>query len=106
MATLRAKKEDLLKEVYLIMTAVLGTPPLPVNGAQDTKFVWEYYNKDGKSGRWEGTPKQFYAIAKGDYSVSCPFVTSLTRSFEHVKASGLVLSHQRPTKRIREALHC
>ena len=26
-------------------------------------------DKDGKPGRWEGTPKDFYAIAKGDYSV-------------------------------------
>lgn len=67
--TLRAKKEELLKEVYTIMTAILGVPPLPASG-KDTKFVWEYHDKDGKAGRWEGTPKELYDIAKGDYSVS------------------------------------
>ena len=30
-------------------------------------FVWDRYNKDGKPGRWEGTPKQFFAVAKGEY---------------------------------------
>ena len=67
---LRAKKEELLKEVYTIMSAILGVPPLPSgNGKDNNKFVWEYYDKDGKAGRWEGTPKELYDIAKGDYSV-------------------------------------
>jgi bleomycin hydrolase len=66
---LRAKKEELMKEVYTIMSAVLGVPPLPASN-KDAKFVWEYYDKDGKAGRWEGTPKEFYEIAKGEYSVS------------------------------------
>jgi len=54
-ATLRAKKEALLREVYTVMTATLGAPPLP-----DAKFTWDYYDKDGKALTWEGTPKQFY----------------------------------------------
>jgi bleomycin hydrolase len=54
-ATLRSKKEALLGEVYTVMTATLGVPPQPKD-----KFVWEYYDKDGKTGRWEGTAKQFY----------------------------------------------
>ena len=67
---LRAKKEELLKEVYTIMSAILGVPPLPSSGSgKDNRFVWEYYDKDGKAGRWEGTPKELYDIAKGDYSV-------------------------------------
>ncbi|PCH43598.1 peptidase C1B bleomycin hydrolase [Wolfiporia cocos MD-104 SS10] len=52
---LRAKKEELMKEVYTVMSASLGVPP----PAGET-FVWDYYDKDGKAGRWEGTPAQFY----------------------------------------------
>ncbi|XP_006460649.1 hypothetical protein AGABI2DRAFT_192278 [Agaricus bisporus var. bisporus H97] len=55
-ATLRAKKEELVKEVYMIMTATLGVPPKSTE-----KFVWEYLDSDGKAGRWEGTPQQFYS---------------------------------------------
>ena len=57
MNALRAKKEDLMKEVYTILTATLGAPP-PVN----KKFVFDYYDKDGKPGRWEGTPVEFYKV--------------------------------------------
>ncbi|KAK0212955.1 peptidase C1B, bleomycin hydrolase [Desarmillaria ectypa] len=53
-ATLRAEKEKLMKEIYTIMTATLGVPPMP-----DKQFVWEYYDADGKAGRWEGTPIEF-----------------------------------------------
>ncbi|KAI0949686.1 hypothetical protein AcW1_009219 [Taiwanofungus camphoratus] len=53
--TLRAKKEELMKEVYTIMTATLGVPL-----KAGDKFVWDYYDKDGKAGRWEGTPREFY----------------------------------------------
>jgi bleomycin hydrolase len=54
-ATLRLKKEGLMKEIYNIMTATLGVPPSP-----NKKFVWEYIDADDKPGRWEGTPKEFY----------------------------------------------
>ena len=57
LAALRSKKETLLGEVYNVMTATLGVPPQP-----NDKFVWDYYDKDGKTGRWEGTAKQFYAV--------------------------------------------
>jgi bleomycin hydrolase len=57
LAALRSKKEALLCEVYNVMTATLGVPPQP-----NDKFVWDYYDKDGKAGRWEGTAKQFYAV--------------------------------------------
>ncbi|THU87711.1 peptidase C1B, bleomycin hydrolase [Dendrothele bispora CBS 962.96] len=52
---LRAEKEKQMKEIYKIMTAVLGVPPMP-----NEKFVWEYYDADGKVGRWEGTPLEYY----------------------------------------------
>jgi bleomycin hydrolase len=53
-ATLRAKKEELIREVYNIMTATLGVPPPPTK-----RFVWEYIDADDKVGRWEGSPKDF-----------------------------------------------
>lgn len=55
LATLRAKKEELVKEIYTIMTATLGVAPRPTR-----KFVWEYIDADGKAGRWEGSPLEFY----------------------------------------------
>ena len=65
LATLRAKKEDLMKEVYTIMSATLGVPP-----SAEKKFEWDFYDKDGKPGHWEGTPKEFYAaIASNQYKV-------------------------------------
>lgn len=57
LSTVRAKKEELMREVYAIMTATLGVPP-PAN----KKFVFDYYDKDGKPGRWEGTPIEFYKV--------------------------------------------
>ncbi|KAJ7287639.1 peptidase C1B, bleomycin hydrolase [Mycena rebaudengoi] len=64
LSALRAKKEELMKEVYTIMTATLGVPPKP-----DDKFVWEYYDADGKAGRWEGTAKEYFkAFASKPYS--------------------------------------
>ena len=54
-ATLRAQKEELLREIYLIMTATLGVPPNP-----NKKFVWEYLDQDEKAGRWEGSPKEYF----------------------------------------------
>lgn len=56
-AALRSKKEELLGEVYNVMSATLGVPPQP-----NDKFVWDYYDKDGKAGRWEGSAKQFYSV--------------------------------------------
>lgn len=53
-----------MKEVYTIMTATLGVPPGP-----DDKFVWDYYDSDGKPGHWEGTPKEYFkAFASKPYS--------------------------------------
>lgn len=57
LSTVRARKEELMKEVYTIMTAALGVPP-PAN----KKFVFDYYDKDGKPGKWEGTPIDFYKV--------------------------------------------
>ncbi|CAL1707521.1 unnamed protein product [Somion occarium] len=61
LATLRAKKESLMKEVYTIMSATLGVPP-----SADEKFVWDYYDKDGKAAKWEGTPQEFYRSVATD----------------------------------------
>ncbi|KAI0743579.1 peptidase C1B bleomycin hydrolase [Daedaleopsis nitida] len=67
--TLRAKKETLLKEVYIVMSATLGVVPKP-----DEQFTWDYYDKDGKAGSWTGTPKQFYkTFAYDKYSPADSF---------------------------------
>ncbi|KAH7913143.1 peptidase C1B, bleomycin hydrolase, partial [Hygrophoropsis aurantiaca] len=63
LATLRAKKESLMKEVYTVMSATLGVPPKP-----DVPFTWEYYTEDGKYAKWEGTPIQFYKSFSGKYA--------------------------------------
>ncbi|KAG5643601.1 hypothetical protein DXG03_000609 [Asterophora parasitica] len=68
-ATLRAKKEELLKEIYSILTATLGVPPSP-----DERFTWEYTDSDGKFGKWEGTPLEYAkAFASKPYPVSDSF---------------------------------
>jgi bleomycin hydrolase len=53
-ATLRAKKEGLIREIYSVKTATLGVPPPP-----GKRFVWEYIDADDKVGQWEGSPKDF-----------------------------------------------
>ena len=56
-STLRTKKEELMGEIYRVMTATLGVPP-PSN----KPFTWDYYDKDGKPHTWTGTPLQFYKV--------------------------------------------
>ena len=62
LSPVRAKKEELMREVYTIMTATLGVPPSP-----NKKFVFDYYDKEGKAGRWEGTPIEFYKVSVQPY---------------------------------------
>lgn len=62
-STLRAKKEELMQEIYTIMSATLGVPPKP-----DASFTWEYYTEDGKYAKWEGTPLQFYKAFTAKFS--------------------------------------
>jgi len=69
LASLRAKKEALMKEIYTIVSAVLGVPP-----SADEKFSYDFYDKDGKPGHWEGTPKDFYrTVATDKYSPADAF---------------------------------
>ena len=69
-ATLRAKKEQLMQDIYTIMSATLGVPPRP-----DASFTWEYYNEDGKYCKWEGTPVEFYQAFTAKYPVGCLFLS-------------------------------
>lgn len=63
---IRAKKEELMSEIWTIMTATLGVPPRP-----DDPFTWEYYDKDGKFKTWTGTPIEFLrAFSSKQYPVS------------------------------------
>jgi len=60
----RAKKEELMKEVWTIMTIALGTPPNP-----NESFTWDYYDKDDKPHTWTGSPVAFYkAFTSKQYS--------------------------------------
>ena len=72
-AALRSKKEDLLGEVYNVMSSTLGAPPQPHD-----KFMWDYYDKDGKAERWEGNAKQFYSVRQKPYqfegNLHCSFI--------------------------------
>ena len=62
---MRAKKEDLMSEVWAIMTATLGVPPRP-----DAPFTWDYYDRDGKPKSWTGTPIEFLkAFSSKQYPV-------------------------------------
>ncbi|KAI5115416.1 hypothetical protein M0805_001566 [Coniferiporia weirii] len=55
LSAVRARKEELMSEVWTIMTATLGVPPRPTD-----RFTWDYYDKDGKPKSWSGTPVEFY----------------------------------------------
>ena len=57
----RSKKEELLSEIWSIMTATLGVPPRP-----DVPFTFDYYDKDGKARSWTGTPVEFYKAFRSD----------------------------------------
>ena len=65
--TLRAKKEQLMQDIYTILTATLGVPPRP-----DVPFTWEYYDEAGKYSKWEGTPMEFYRAFTAKYAVCLP----------------------------------
>ncbi|KAI0645742.1 peptidase C1B bleomycin hydrolase [Trametes meyenii] len=69
LGALRSKKEELLKEVYIVISATLGVPP-----RAEENFTWDYYDKEGKSGSWTGTPREFYkAFAYDKYSPTDSF---------------------------------
>ena len=80
-----------MKEVYTIMTATLGPPP-PAN----KKFVFDYYDKDGKPGRWEGTPIEFYKVRvlRGCRFSASPTEGIIERRLRKVSSLGFILSHQ------------
>jgi bleomycin hydrolase len=92
LSAVRAKKEELMREVYTIMTATLGVPP-PAN----KKFVFDYYDKDGKPGRWEGTPIEFYKVRvptiRNTLEIS-RIKGTIERRLWKVSYLGFVLPHQ------------
>ncbi len=47
--------------MYMIMAATLS-----VSLKAGDKFGWDYCNKDGKAGLWEGTPHEFYKTFASD----------------------------------------
>jgi hypothetical protein len=103
-AALRSKKEQLLSEVYGVMTATLGVPPQP-----NDKFVWDYYDKDGKAGRWEGSAKQFYAVCPRRFSsrrVRCSsWLAHLGILEQELSSFRLFLSYQRSSQWLLEVVY-
>ena len=78
----RAKKEELMREIWSIMTATLGVPPRP-----DAQFTWDYYDKDGKPKSWTGTPLEFYkSFVSKQYPVSFLFLIDCVSRFPHSSA--------------------
>lgn len=66
LAAARKKKEELMAEVYRILSITLGEPPKAAN-----KFTFEYYDTDDKFQSWTGTPREFYSQNVGSkYAVS------------------------------------
>jgi len=55
LSALRNKKEQLMSEVWTVLSTTLGSPPHP-----NEKFVWDYLDSAGKSHSWEGTPVEFF----------------------------------------------
>ncbi|KAI5453687.1 bleomycin hydrolase [Naganishia albida] len=51
----RARKEEMIKQVFDVLCITLGTPP-----KADDEFLWEYYDRDGKFCKLKTTPKNFY----------------------------------------------
>lgn len=53
-ASLPAAKEEMLREIHLILTLTLGPPPHP-----NQPFTWQYYDEAGKFHSLTTTPKEF-----------------------------------------------
>ena len=51
----RSLKSKFMGEVFNTISIALGSPPKP-----DEKFLWDYYDKDNKYHKWEGTPREYY----------------------------------------------
>ena len=100
-SALRSRKEGLLSEIYGVMSATLGVPPQP-----NDKFTWDYYDKDGKAGRWEGSAKQFYAVRN---ILNCGVGDHHDRSLgileQALPSLRRILSNQRSPQRLLEAVY-
>ena len=101
LSTLRAKKEELMKEVYTVMSATLGVPP-----SSKEKFTWDFYDKDGKPGHWTGTPKEFYyTVASGQYKVRVTHMDIDYKCIDIIVAIRFLFVDQRPKERVRQVVH-
>ncbi|KAJ9097809.1 hypothetical protein QFC19_006677 [Naganishia cerealis] len=58
----RARKEEMMKQVFDVLCITLGTPP-----KAEEEFVWEYYDRDGKVCKLTSTPKDFYKKYTGPH---------------------------------------
>ncbi|KAJ9120211.1 hypothetical protein QFC22_003111 [Naganishia vaughanmartiniae] len=58
----RARKEEMMKQVFDVLCVTLGTPP-----KAEEEFVWEYYDRDGKVCKLTSTPRDFYKKYTGPH---------------------------------------
>jgi bleomycin hydrolase len=71
----RARKEEMMKQVFDVLCITLGTPP-----KAEEEFVWEYYDRDGKVCKISSTPRDFYKVSVSLYYNVISF-TALIRRF-------------------------
>ena len=57
-------KEKMMREIHLMLTLMLGSPPLP-----NKEMTWEYYDKDDKFGSLTTTPLKFAAELSSKESI-------------------------------------
>ncbi|KAJ9121033.1 hypothetical protein QFC24_005014 [Naganishia onofrii] len=58
----RARKEEMMKQVFDVLCITLGTPP-----KAEEEFVWEYYDRDRKVCKISSTARDFYKKYTGPY---------------------------------------
>lgn len=71
--TLSSAKKEMMQEISLILTLLLGPPPSP-----DEAFTWQYADKDGKAHALSITPKQFAkGISSSGYRVTSSVIAGM-----------------------------
>lgn len=87
----RRRKEEMMSDVYNTLSVCLGTPP-----KVGEKLSWEYYDKDGKFGSWEGTSTEFFEVSQ------LPNVLTSAEVCLHEQDSTqrLLLTHQRSSQQV------
>jgi bleomycin hydrolase len=100
LAALRSKKEELMSEVWTILSTTLGSPPHP-----GENFIWDYLDADGKAHTWEGTPIEFFnAFTSKHYPVRFAIydldVVSLYSKLQALDSFSLIHDPRNPKSKL------